>query len=150
MNPQLDLFSLPTYQNELFGAEFISVRPFNAIGNGPIDFFVKDSKEYIDLNETVLAVKVRVVNADGTAIAAATDGKDNVAIVNNAMHSIWSDIQVYLNQKRIEGGDCFMDLNHTLAQSLDFLKRRKSSNSLLLVSLRMTTRQWMLFQMQHF
>ena len=103
MNPQLDLFSTRVYQNELFGAEYITVRPFNNLDNGPIDFIVKESKEYFDLSESVLSLKLKVVNADGSAIASLIDGKDNVARVNNAMHSVFSDVQVMINGKPVEG-----------------------------------------------
>ena len=103
MDPQLDLFSTRSYQNELFGAEYITVRPSNPLGNGPIDFVVKESREYFDLSETVLIIKVKVVNADGSYIARVDDGKDNVALINNAMHSIFSDVQVMINSKPVEG-----------------------------------------------
>ena len=88
MNPQLDLFSTRIYQNELFGAEYITVWAYNPLDNGPIDFIVKESKEYFDLSKSVLSLKLKVVNTDGSAIAAVTDGKDNVALVNNAMHCV--------------------------------------------------------------
>lgn len=103
MNTQLDLFSTHNYQSEVFGAEYITVRPYNTIDNGPIDFIVRESKEYYDLSETMLSLKVRVVNADGSVIATAADGKDNVALVNNAMHSIFSNVQVLINGKPVEG-----------------------------------------------
>ena len=103
MNPQLDLFSTRTYQNELFGVEYITVRAYNPLDNGPIDFMAKESKEYFDLGETVLTLKRKVVNADGSAIATVEDGKDNVAHVSNAMHSMFSDAQVVINGKPVEG-----------------------------------------------
>src|SRR3977135_721493 len=103
MNPQLDLFSTRSYQNELFGAEYITVRAYNPLDNGPIDFIVKESKKYFDLSASVLSLKLKVVNADGSAIATVEDGKDNVALVNNAMHSVFSDAQVIINGKHVEG-----------------------------------------------
>src|SRR5271167_586688 len=102
MNPQLDLFSTRNYQNELFGAEYTTIRPFGPLDNGPIDFIVKESKDYYDLRETILSLKVKIVNADGSVVAA-QDGKDHVALVNNAMHSVFSDVIVMLNGKPIEG-----------------------------------------------
>ena len=108
----LNIFSPPNYQNEVFGSEYITVRPDIAITDtGPIDFILKDNKEYLDLSETTLYLEVKVVNADGTAIVPATD-KDDVAIINNAMHSIFSDVSLYLNGKQVDGGD---DLYHLKA-----------------------------------
>src|SRR3981189_2808886 len=103
MNPQLDLFSTRVYQNELLGSEYIIVRPFNNLDNGPIDFLVRESKEYFNLSETMLTLKVKVVNADGSAIAKTSDEKGNVALINNAMHSVFSDVQVMFNGKPVEG-----------------------------------------------
>ena len=103
MNSKLDLISTRSYQSELFGAEYKKIRPFNPIDNGPIDFIIKESKEYFDLVETMLSLKLQVVNADGTAIATVGDGKDDVALINNAMHSVFSDVQVLINDKPVEG-----------------------------------------------
>lgn len=108
----LNLFAPPTYQNELFGSEYITIRPDATIGDsGPIDFIIKGNKEYLDLRETTLNLEVKVVNADGTNILPAVD-KDDVAIINNAMHSMFSDVSLYLNDKLVDGGD---DLYHLKA-----------------------------------
>ena len=104
LSKQLDLFSERAIQSEMFGGEYITARPYNNIGNGPIDFIIKDSKDYFDLKESVLCVKLKVVAADGTPIKT-EQNKDDVALINNAMHSIFSDVQVFLNQKRVDGGD---------------------------------------------
>ena len=108
----LNLFAPPNIQNDLFGCEYITVRPDATITDtGPIDFIIRDNKEYLDLRETALNLEVKVVNADGSNILPVTD-KDDVAIINNAMHSVFSDVSVYLNEKLVEGGD---DLYHLKA-----------------------------------
>src|SRR5271156_4600871 len=100
MNSQLDLFSTRDYRNELFGAEYTIKRVQAPLESGPFEFIVKESNEYFDLSETILSVKVKITNADGSAILADSDGKDNVAFTNN---SIFSDVQVILNGKPTEG-----------------------------------------------
>src|SRR2546428_5530286 len=102
-NSELDLFSLPKYQDELFGAQYHTHRPYGPLSDGPIDFIIKDNKEYFDLKDTTLSLSVKIVNADGTAIKVET-GKDDVAIINNVMHSVFSDVSIFLNRKKIEGG----------------------------------------------
>jgi hypothetical protein len=102
---QLDLFSHPSFQNELFGFEYNTIRPLDKIDDeGPIHFLIKNNKEYINLAETVLHLKVKVTNADGSVIATAQD-KDDVALINNSMHSIFSDVTISLNGKKVDGGD---------------------------------------------
>ena len=103
-NSQLNLFTRRSYQDELFGAEYMTLLPYHNIGAGPIEFILKDNKEYIDLSETVLSLTLRVTDTLGKGIA--TDaGKDHVALINNAMHSVFSDVLVYLNSKLVDGGD---------------------------------------------
>src|SRR5437773_6070877 len=101
---QLDLFSHPTFQNELFGFEYNTIRPFNKLDEGPIEFNIVNNKEYINLAETVLHLKVKGTNADGSIIATAQD-KDDVAFINNSMHSIFSDVTICINSKKVDGGD---------------------------------------------
>lgn len=102
-NPQLNLFSGRSYQDELFGSEYVTLRPTNNnLNNGPIDFEVKESKEYYDLSKCVLKLRLKIVNSDGTAVKTEVD-KDDVALVNNSMHSVFSDAQVFLNGKPTEG-----------------------------------------------
>jgi hypothetical protein len=100
--PQLDLFTPRGYQNELFGSEYITLRAAE-VGNGPIDFFLNDNKDYIDLSESYLSLRLKVLNADDKPIVG--DGKDNVALINNAMHSVFSDIKVILNQVLVNSID---------------------------------------------
>src|SRR5271156_4619129 len=102
MNPQLDLFSTRSYQNDLFGAEYTTIRPENNLDSGPIDFIVTDTREYYDLSQTMLSVKLKIVNADDTPVDAASS-KDEVAFANNVMHSVFSDVQVMLNGRSVEG-----------------------------------------------
>src|SRR5271156_5355130 len=77
MNPQLDLFSTRLYQNELFGAEYTTIRPENNLDSGPIDFIIKDTRQYYDLSQTMFSLKLKIVNADDTPVAAAST-KDEV------------------------------------------------------------------------
>ena len=67
---------------------------------------LKENKEYINLEETVLTVKCKIVNADYISIPKPIKaGDDHVAFVNNAMHSLFSDVILLINDKRVEGGD---------------------------------------------
>src|SRR5271156_5305493 len=106
---QLQLFVPKRFPQELFGNEYISIDPFRPLidkSNGPLEFVLKENKEYIDLQQTVLRVKVKIVNDDDKAIAApVAAGDDHVAFVKNAMHSLFSDAILYINDKRVEGGD---------------------------------------------
>ena len=92
---QLQLFVPKQFPQELFGNEYISIDPYRPLtdkSNGPLEFVLKEIKEYIDLQQTVLRVKVKIVNDDDKAILAPVGaGDDHVAFMNNAMHSLFND-----------------------------------------------------------
>jgi hypothetical protein len=105
---QLALFKPATFPQALMGSEYITLRPYLGIPErGPVEFLLKDNKEYINLEETTLTVKCKITNADGTPIKATSVSAhdDQVALVNNSMHSLFSDVEVQINEKRVEGGD---------------------------------------------
>ena len=104
---QLQYFKSKDYPQELFGNEYISVDPYHVLSEkstGPVEFVLKENKSYIDLQETVLRIKCKIVNSDLTPIPTKA-GDDHVAFVNNAMHSLFSDVILLINDKRVEGGD---------------------------------------------
>ena len=87
----LRLFKPKTFPQELLGNEYITLRPYNNMNDkGPIEFLLKDNKEYINLAETTLSVKCKIVNADGSPIE--VKNENQVAFVNNAMHSMFRDV----------------------------------------------------------
>src|SRR5271156_934109 len=106
---QLQLFAPKQFPQELFGTEYISIDPYRPLtdkSTGPLEFVLKENKDYIDLQQTVLRIKVKIANDDDKAIAAPVAlGDDHVAFVNNAMHSLFGDVILYINDKRVEGGD---------------------------------------------
>ena len=92
----LRLFKPKTFPQELLGNEYITLKPFHKLPDrGPIEFLLKDNKEYINLAETTLSVKCKIVNADGTPIEVRNENQ--VAFVNNAMHSMFRDVELQIN-----------------------------------------------------
>jgi hypothetical protein len=102
----LRLFKPATFQQELLGNEYITLRPYhNMPDKGPIEFLLKDNKEYINLEETTVSIKCKIVNADGAVIPSTDATESQYALVNNAMHSLFRDVELQINGKRVEGGD---------------------------------------------
>jgi hypothetical protein len=99
-NPQLNLFVPNVYQAELLGYEYITI--VGDTKSGPVIFTLKDNKEYIDLSASLLQLKVKLVGNDGNAFKSDLDTK--TAIGNNALHTIFNDVILSLNGKRVEGG----------------------------------------------
>jgi hypothetical protein len=95
VNAELDLFSVPPTQDSVEAGHFLSYRPISSITrNTPIEFCIPNSgADYIDLSQTLLYLKVKI---DRTVRAALVD---NVGPVNNFLHSLFSQVDVLLNQR---------------------------------------------------
>jgi hypothetical protein len=92
---ELDLFSVPPTQTSIESASFVEYHPLSSLSDGaPIEFEVGSSGEdYIDFNDSQLFVRCKIVKADGSAIGAA----EKVGFVNNALNSLFSQVDVSLN-----------------------------------------------------
>jgi hypothetical protein len=102
---ELSLFESRPVQTVLEQAKWIDIHPLNNVqsGNSPIEFTISSSsEEYIDLNDTMLNLKCRVVKADGSAFIQADN--QTVAPVNNIMHSLFSDVKLTVGNTQVEGG----------------------------------------------
>jgi hypothetical protein len=96
---ELDLFDVPPTQIAYESARMVDYYPLANIGNGPIEFFVSGSsnEEYIDPSQTFLLVKCEITKADGTQLGTS----EVCGPVNNIIDSMFSQIDVYLNDTLI-------------------------------------------------
>lgn len=98
-NTGLDLFSLPPTQTSLESGQFIEHFPVSALNHGsPIEFVVRGSgEEYIDLHNTFLQIKAKVTDPQGGDLSI----DDNTAPVNYWLHSLFSQVDISLNDTLI-------------------------------------------------
>lgn len=94
---ELDIFTVPPTQISIASSQTNTYRPVSSISNdSPIEFIIPASGlEYLDPSHTQLYVLVKVVKEDGSNLEEA----DNVAPVNNWLHSMFSQVDIILNQK---------------------------------------------------
>ena len=96
---ELNIFdSIPT-QVAINSATFTDYHNISKVIN--IAEFVINTSSYLDLNDTLLCVKLRVKNKDDTILAATSQ----CSLVNNALSSILKDVSVYLNGVQIENSN---------------------------------------------
>ena len=97
---ELDLFTLPPTQTSIEHGQWVQYKPLASLSDdSPIEFVVPGhGDEYIDLSHTLLFVKARIVNQNGTFLTATSD---KVGPVNCFLHSLFSQVDVYLNQKLV-------------------------------------------------
>ena len=96
---ELDLFTIPATQTSISKGQWIEYHPIsNITDSGPIEFFVSGTgDEYLDLARTQLFVKAKITKANGTAI----DADTQVGPVNLFLHSLFSQVDVALNEQLI-------------------------------------------------
>lgn len=96
---ELDIFATPPTQNSIDSGTTLCVRPISSLTDAsPIEFLIPGSgDEYIDLAHTTLHLVAKIILDDPKP----KDDDVNIAPVNNWLHSIFSQVDIYLNQKCI-------------------------------------------------
>ncbi|XP_041478872.1 uncharacterized protein F54H12.2-like [Lytechinus variegatus] len=96
---ELDLFTVPPTQTSIEHGQWVEYHPLAQFSDGgPIEFHISGSgTEYLDLSQTQIYVKAKVVHHDGTNLVA----DDQVAPVNLFLHSLFSQVDVSLNDRVI-------------------------------------------------
>ena len=95
VNSELDLFAVPPTQTSIEEGRWVEHQPLTCLDSGgPIEFVVPGTGDaYLDLANTYLLIRAKVVRGVGTDLAADTP----MAPVNNWLHSLFSQVDVYLN-----------------------------------------------------
>ena len=99
---EVDLFSVPPTQQSLERGRWIDYAPISSVQNpdSAITFLIAGTDEYIDLSKTILTVTGNIMKKDGKTKLTG-GGQSNVAPVNNFLHSLFRQVDVYLNGKQV-------------------------------------------------
>lgn len=121
----LDLFSVPPTQTALEDGQFVEFHPLASLSPGaPVEFSISGaSGEYLDLHHTFLHVQAKVTKPDGTDLDADMD----VAPVNNWLHSLFSQVDVSLNDTLITPSENTYPYRAYLESTLSYGEEAKSS-----------------------
>lgn len=95
MKSELDLFTIPPTQTSIEASQWVHYKPVSSLSDdGPIEFVIPGhGDEYLDLAHTMICVKLKVLaNAESTY---------KVAPVNNFLHSLFNQVDVFFNQKLV-------------------------------------------------
>lgn len=100
---EMALFDPLVVQDSIVDVYEVAKQPKNAINDNCIEFEInKAAGVYLDLAKTFLLLKMKIVKADGGAYLAATD---KVGPVNNVLHSLFSQVDVYINNTLVSSND---------------------------------------------
>ena len=95
---ELDLFSVPPTQVSLEKGLWVDHQPVSSVSDGgPITFLCPGTEDYVDLSKTILVVRAKVTKANGNDL----DADEHVGIVNNFLHSLFKQVDVFLKEKQV-------------------------------------------------
>ena len=98
---ELDLFSMPSlcvWKVSLEKGLWINHQPVSSVGDRrPITFLCPGTEDYVDLSKTILVVRAKVTKANGNDL----DANEHMGIVNNFLHSLFKQVEVFLKEKQV-------------------------------------------------
>ena len=99
LKSEFDLFALPATQTSIDHGRVVEHRLTSILSeNSPVEFVISEKGNYyIDLAKTFLYVRAAVVNEDGSNLAEDA----NIAPITNFLHSLWSQVDLSLNNTLI-------------------------------------------------
>ena len=105
VNEEVDYRPLPM-QTEFIGRNVVEIKPVsNDYNINTIQFRVPNNtpNHLIDCSKIELVTKANILKSDGTTKLVHT--VTNVGVVNNILHSMWSNVNVELNNKTVTPND---------------------------------------------
>ena len=134
LRSELDLWLVPPTQTALEATHWVPYKPLTTLdSSNTVEFSIPGAgNEYIDPAHTLLYVKAKIVHGDGSDIQPAEN--NDAAPVNYAMHALWSQVDVSLNQKVISHSSMTYPYRAYLESVLNYDASAKSSH--------MTQRLW--------
>lgn len=101
---ELDLFKQLSVQTAILSRRDVRIRPISSIdgGGNTIEFLISGAgDDYIDPQEIYLTLKVNLYKSAGVNVAET----DKVSPANNLLHSLFEQIDVYVNDRCISSSD---------------------------------------------
>jgi len=125
LKSELSIFDKHPVQTVILKGNFEEMYPLNPlVDDGPIEFnFTSSDSDMFDLNDTMLEIRGKVIYTDGSVL----DATDNqVKPINLFLHSLFSDVSIYLNEQKIEGGNYLYPYYSFFTNYLQHTKEYKS------------------------
>ena len=95
----LELFDVPPTQTAVEKSYDVEFLPTSALReSGVVEFYLPASSEdYLDLKNSRLYVRARIVRSDGTACGQ----NERVAPTNNLLQTMWSNVELLVNERLV-------------------------------------------------
>ena len=120
----LDLFSVPPTQTAVEEGAFVEYHPLSSLSpSASIEFHIsRATTEYLDLSNTYLHVRAKVTKPDGTNLDAGAD----VALINYWLHSLFSQVDISLNDTLITPSENTYPYRAYLEATLNYGREAKT------------------------
>ena len=139
---ELDLFSIPPTQVSLERGLWVDHQPVSSVADGgPITFLSAGTEDYVDLSKTILVVKAKVTKANGADLIA----DEAVGVVNNFLHSLFKQVDVFLKEKQVtQSLGTYMRTEHTWRPFSTMVPLQRNLNSRRPCSIKIQPERWTL------
>ena len=126
LKSELDLFTVPSTQIEMNKGFWEDIDPVSSItASDTIEFICSGNSDvYTDLSNSSLYVKAKIINADGTNL----NEDAQVGPVNLWLHALFSQMEVYLNNKLVTPSSTSYPYRSYMETVLNFSKDAKVSH----------------------
>lgn len=106
-NSELDLFTVPFTQTSIVGGSWVKISCSSKLESNVLKFeLTSTNSEYVSLSDTQLFVKVKITKTDRNEEKGFNDTDDkSVGVANNTLHTLFSQVQIYLNNKIVENNN---------------------------------------------
>ena len=95
---ELGLFSVLQTQVTKEKGHWLDHLPVSSVADGgSITFLFPGTEDYVDLSKTILVVRAKVTKANGNNL----DADEKIGIVNNFLHSLFKQVDVFLKEKQV-------------------------------------------------
>ena len=120
-----DLFSKPITQTDIANAFYEEIHPVSKLNdNSSLDFVDDNATElFVDLINSYLYLKLKIKKSDGEDLTST----DEVAVINYPLGSIFSQIDVFLNQTLISSSNTNQHYRAYLEVLLNYGKEAQKS-----------------------
>jgi hypothetical protein len=120
---ELDLFLMPPTNTSITQGQFDEIKP--TINGSTIEFNYTGTEDYIDLSKCYLELTANIYNTANKTVK--LDVNDTVGPVNNFMHSLFSQVEVKLNNKLIENSNTTYAYKSYITDLLNYNQDAKES-----------------------
>ena len=95
---ELDLFSIPPTQTSLEKGHWVDFQPVLSVSDGgPITFLCPGTEDQVDMSKTILVIRAKVTKANEADL----DADMKVGVINNLLHSLFKQVDVFLKEKQV-------------------------------------------------